>query len=112
MFIASITKKIVFNDDKPSIAVLFESDYTKEIRIAMKPGQEMKAHKTKFPIVVEIFSGAIIFGVNDKKHALVKGDIIALEGNVVHDLVAVEESIIRLSLSKQDDVNRVKNIVE
>ena len=51
MKIASITKDIEFNDNKPAISVLFESDHTKEIRIVMKTGQQMKEHKTKFPIV-------------------------------------------------------------
>lgn len=112
MIKSSITKNLVFNDEKPEISVLFESDYTKEIRIAMKPMQQMKEHKTKFPIVVEIFSGSINFGVNGEKHKLVKGDVIALEGSVPHDLVAIEESIIRLTLSVNDDSNRVKNVVK
>lgn len=112
MIKSSITKNLVFNDEKPEISVLFESDYTKEIRIAMKPMQQMKEHKTKFPIVVEIFRGSINFGVNGEKHKLVKGDVIALEGSVPHDLVAIEESIIRLTLSVNDDSNRVKNVVK
>ena len=72
--------------------------------------QEMKEHKTRFPIVVQIAQGEIDFGVNGEKHRLVAGDLVALEGNVPHDLLALEPSVVRLSLSKMDSVERVRNV--
>ena len=41
-----------------------------------------------------------------------KGDLIALDGNVTHDLKANENSIIRLTLTKYDNVKRVEKVVE
>ncbi|MGM0392360.1 MAG: cupin, partial [Bacteroidota bacterium] len=83
---------------------------SKEIRIAMKKNQVMKEHKTPFPIVVEIFEGKVDFGVNGVIHNLEKGDLVALEGNVPHDLLAMEDSIVRLSLSIADTVGRVEGV--
>ena len=40
------------------------------------------------------------------------GDIIALEGDIPHDLTAKEHSIIRLTLSKHDKVERLKSVIE
>ncbi len=109
---ASILKNVEYNNRKPIITVLFETEFTKEIRIAMQKNTVMKEHKTSFPIVVEIVEGNINFGVQQQTKNLIKGDLIALESNVPHDLTANENSIIRLTLTKYDDVNRVKNTVE
>ena len=109
---ASIVKNLEFNDKRPSITVLMETENTKEIRIALAMGQTMKEHKTPFPIVVQIFEGEIFFGVEGEKLHLKKGDLISLKGNVLHDLVGIENSIIRLSLSKGDSAERVFSLVE
>ncbi len=107
---ASLTKHIEYHENKPAIHVLMETETGKEIRIVFKKGQVMKKHKTPFPIVVEIFEGQIDFGVNDDIHTLTKGDLVALEGGVPHDLSAVKDSIVRLSLNKADSAQRVEDV--
>jgi len=109
---ASITENLVYNTDKPAISVLLDSDHSKEIRIIMRKGQIMKEHKAPAPIVISIFEGTIEFGVNGEKLQLKKGDLIALEANVPHDLLCTADCIVRLSLSKTDSVNRVERVVE
>lgn len=109
---ASILENLVFGENKPTITVLFESDFTKEIRIAFLENQVMKEHKTAFPIVVEIFDGEVEFGVSGDNYLLKKGEIIALDANVPHDLKALKQSIVRLTLAKRDKVNRVKDVVD
>lgn len=61
---------------------------------------------------MEIVKGNIQFGVNNEVLDLVEGSIIALEGHVFHDLKANEDSIVRLTLSTNDDSNRVKKVVD
>ncbi|WP_019038314.1 cupin domain-containing protein [Psychroflexus tropicus] len=110
MKIASLNEALDYNDNKPAIQVLLETKSSKEIRIVFQKGQIMKEHKTPFPIVVEVFKGSIVFGVHGGKHELKQGSIIALDGGIPHELKATENSIVRLSLSKNDKVSRVKNI--
>ena len=110
MKIASLTEDLVYNEKKPSISVLLETETSKEIRIVFKKGQLMREHKTPFPIVVEIYKGAIDFGVNGTRQQLSAGSLIALEGGIPHDLTALKNSVVRLSLSKNDSVNRVENV--
>ncbi len=108
---ANIYQNLEYNANNPVINVLFETDFTKEIRIVMQKGTAMKKHKTKFPIVVQLLEGKIDFGVNDEVKNLQKGDLIALDGNVPHDLKATEDSVIRLTLTKYDETERVRKVV-
>jgi quercetin dioxygenase-like cupin family protein len=109
---ASILKDLEYNEAKPMIKVLFETSFTKEIRIAMKAGTEMKKHQTSFPIVVELVEGNLDFGVNDSVLDLKRGDLIALEGGVPHDLKAKTDSLVRLTLTKYDQTNRVEKVIK
>lgn len=109
---ASLRKDLNYNEDKVAIDVMMETETAKEIRILFRKGQTMKEHKAGFPITVEIHQGTIEFGVNGEKLNLEAGDLISLEANVPHDLLAQEDSIVRLTLSKLDKVERVEKVVE
>ncbi|RTZ99845.1 MAG: cupin [Deltaproteobacteria bacterium] len=109
---ANLLKEIVYNDQKPAITVLFETATTKEIRIVFKKDQHMKKHQTAFPITVEMVDGELDFGVEDTVHSLVKGDILSLDGDVPHDLAAKSDAIVRLTLSKSDSIQRVKDVID
>lgn len=111
MITASLTKNVEYNESRPAIQVLMETETGKELRIAFKEGQVMKKHHTPFPIVVEIFEGSIEFGVNGEVHTVNKGDLLALEASVPHDLKALKDSIVRLSLNKGDTAKRVEDVV-
>ncbi|MCL7763919.1 cupin [Polaribacter sp. Z014] len=107
----SITENLIYGEDKPAVTVLIKTVTTKELRILMKKGQQMKEHKAPYPIVIELFEGAIDFGVEGEIQPLKKGDLIALDANVPHDLHCTEDCIIRLTISVLDSEQRVKDVV-
>ena len=109
---ASIYQDLEFNENKPAIKAILETDFTKEIRILMRENQEMKEHQTPFPIVVELLEGEIIFGVEGQNYEVKQGDLLTLSGGVPHNLIAKKESIIRLTLSKLDSSKRVEGVAE
>ena len=109
---ASIYQDLEFNENKPAIKAILETDFTKEIRILMRENQEMKEHQTPFPIVVELLEGEIIFGVEGQNYEVKKGDLLTLSGGVPHNLIAKKDSIIRLTLSKLDSSKRVEGVAE
>jgi len=108
----SFYKDVEFSDKSVVITAILESEFGKEIRIAFQNGQMMKEHKTKFPITVMTLRGCIEFSVGGEIYELCEGDMIALEGNVMHELKATKESIVRLSLHKSDTVQRVENVLK
>lgn len=110
MKIQSFLNNINYKEDKPAITVMLETESSKEIRISFKENQFMKDHKAPFPITVQVLKGIIDFGVNSKIETLNTGDLISLNANVVHNLKAKEDSVVRLTLSKFDTVNRVKQV--
>ncbi len=112
MKIASLTKDLLYHEERPTIKVLLDTEFGKEIRIAFKKDQIMKEHTAPFPIVVGVFEGAMDFGVEGVVQHLKEGDLIALDASVPHDLKATEASIVRLSLNKADSIKRVKEVVK
>ena len=112
MKIESFNENLDFNDDKIVTKVLLESSFSKEIRILLKEGQIMKEHKAPFPILIHLLDGEIDFGAEGSTHLLKRGDIVTLAGNVPHDLTALKDSIVRLTLSKLDKAERVEKVVE
>ncbi|AEL25034.1 cupin domain-containing protein [Cyclobacterium marinum] len=111
MEVTSFNEDLQFGE-KISTKVILESPFSKEIRILLKEGQIMKEHKTKFPIVIQVLEGEIDFGVDGEVHNFKSGGIVALGGNIPHDLTAIKDSVVRLSLSKSDQVERVENVVK
>lgn len=108
----NIYDHIEYGEDKVKVSPMLETAFSKEIRIVFKKEQIMKDHKTPYPITVEIFEGSIDFGVGEKVYTLIKGDIVSLEGNIMHNLKANEDSIVRLTLSKNDSLLRVKSVLK
>ena len=95
-----------------TIAKLFDGLNSKEIRINLEKGAQMKEHKAPGAIMVQVLSGKIDFIVGENSVILDTLDMITLEPNVTHALTALENSIVRLSLSKNDDVSRVFRVLK
>jgi len=108
---ASFNKEVEFDDNRVKTKVLIETTFSKEIRILLKQGQMMKEHKAPYPILVHILDGVIEFGAAGTIHLMKTGDIISIDANIPHNLNAMENSIVRLTLSKLDKFERVKEVV-
>ncbi|TPH39700.1 cupin domain-containing protein [Helicobacter pylori] len=87
--------------EKLHIEALNENSSNKEIRICMPKGTILDKHKAPGAISVQVLEGKIIFEVGDEKIEMSKGALISLEAQVLHRLDALENSVIRLSLSKK-----------
>ena len=110
MKVTSFLENITFNSSRPAVSMLLETDFSKEIRIVFEKGQIMKDHKAPLAIIVQVIKGRIDFGINQELLKLKAGDLISVKPNVIHNLTAIEESVVRLTLSKADTLQRVKNV--
>ncbi|RAZ51969.1 cupin domain-containing protein [Campylobacter hyointestinalis] len=90
---------------------LVESEFSKEIRISMAKNSFMDKHKAPAPIIVQVLKGSIIFKSDNQEVRLDEFDLITLKAGVEHSLLTLEDSIIRLSLSKIDNESRVFKVV-
>ncbi len=111
MTVESFTRGANFDENGIRTKVVVETPFSKEISITMAKGQVMKEHKAPFPILIQIVDGHIELGVEDHFHLMQTGDIISLGANVPHSLLAKENTIVRLTLSKSDSIDRVDKVL-
>lgn len=107
----SFSEAIEFDEARVKTKVIVETSFSKEIRILLKKGQVMKEHQTPYPILIHVLKGQIELGVQDKKFSMNDGDIIALDGGIPHNLSAAEDSVVRLTLSKHDKIERLNEVI-
>ena len=105
MQITSFNNDLTFGE-KATVKIMLETSFSKEIRILLKKGQTMKEHKAPAPIVVQILKGEINFGVHGSIQNMKKGGILSLGGNILHELYAKKDSVVRLTLSKLEHTER------
>ncbi|MCR6590869.1 Uncharacterised protein [Campylobacter insulaenigrae] len=95
-----------------SVSKKIENAYTKEICISMSKGSFMKDHKAPFDITIQVLKGSIDFGVLNQQILLKTLDSISLKADEVHNLLALDDSIVRLTLYKQDSFKRVESVLK
>ena len=102
-------------EEKEGVDITLMSDKNgrKEILINMAKGALMKDHKAPGAIMVHVLKGEIDFGIEAFGVVKLKElDSIELDPLVVHNLTALEHSLIRLSLSVHDDFKRVEGVLD
>jgi len=112
MKIQTFNTDVVFDQERVQTKVIIETSFSKEIRILLAKGQFMKEHKAPFPIVIHVLQGSINLGSEGEIQEMNAGDLITLDANIPHDLKANQDSIIRLTLSKLDKIERVENVIK
>ena len=68
---------------------------------AVKKSAAICGHEVDGPITLQVISGAVKFGVADKPVTLNAGDVIALDKAIPHDIQAIEDSELMLTIVKE-----------
>jgi quercetin dioxygenase-like cupin family protein len=75
---------------------LVKDDALNILLMLLKKGAHLAEHRTKGPIAVHVLSGAVLFKAGNDSAKLSSGSIAALDRDVVHELEALEESLVLL----------------
>ena len=75
---------------------LVKDDALNILLMTLKKGALLEEHRTKGPIAVHVLSGAVRFSAGDKSVTLSPGEISALDRDIVHELEALDESVVLL----------------
>jgi quercetin dioxygenase-like cupin family protein len=67
--------------------------------IALKSGHRIQRHQTDMRLVLTAFAGHVQLTVGDETVDLPSGRVLVLEPAIPHDVAAVEDSVLLLSLS-------------
>lgn len=104
--------KANFSPKEVKINVLIDDERGKEIQILLAKDSIMREHKAPFDIHVQVLSGKIWFEVQNQRIELNTLDMISLKADISHSLGGLEDSIVRLSLSKSDNIQRINTILK
>ncbi|MDD5406703.1 MAG: cupin domain-containing protein [Sulfurovaceae bacterium] len=98
-------------DTTPKITKMLETPNSKEIRICMAKDNIMQEHIAPGAITIMVLQGEVTISSLGKSIVLHDGEMIYFDAKIPHSLEAIEQSILRLVLSKNDTVQRVQNLV-
>ena len=68
---------------------------------AIKKGATLCGHEVHGPNTVQVLSGAIQFGVSGEPRTLAAGAVIALDKGIPHDIQALQDSELLLTIVKE-----------
>ncbi len=92
------SEKLWSEKDRNSV-ILFKSETMRVVLIGLHENAELKPHKANGVISVQVLQGKIEFAAAQQTTHLEKGQMIALEENVIHSVKALTESFFLLTLA-------------
>jgi len=98
----SIFTNLEFNEEKPIVTTLLETNCTKDLRVAMLRGNRIAENRWETPVLMEIVEGDVSVGVKGEILPLTKGDLVYINAMEPYDILAYKNSIIRLTITKCD----------
>jgi len=73
---------------------LFKSRDLEVMRVVLAPGKSLPAHKLPGDLTLHCLEGRLEIGVQGQRTELLPGELVYLPGGVVHEVTAVEPSLL------------------
>lgn len=89
----NITENFQFNEDRPAVLTVRESERQQIIAIGLKNGQVLKKHVSNIPAFIVVLRGAILFEMEGTTTQLNEMDTFEIPVSVPHEVTGKMESI-------------------
>ncbi|RYD75275.1 MAG: hypothetical protein EOP53_16760 [Sphingobacteriales bacterium] len=99
-FIEKIKSESTWKDSDRNSMTIHKSEQLVVVLIGLHEGAEMKPHKAGGILSLQVLHGKIDFIAEDKKTTMKKGNMLVLHENIFHNVIALEESFLLLSIAK------------
>jgi quercetin dioxygenase-like cupin family protein len=99
-FIAELKQETTWADSDHNSITVFKSDTSTIVLIGMRENAALKEHTAIGNISVQVLSGEINFFAEQQALSLGTGQMIILEANIPHSIIALKESFFLLTLTK------------
>ncbi len=98
-FIKQIKAEKTWTDNHHSSMTVFKSETMRIVLIGLHKDAQLKPHKANGVISVQVLEGKVNFITEQHTALIEKGQMIALQANITHGVVALKESFFLLTLA-------------
>jgi quercetin dioxygenase-like cupin family protein len=77
---------------------LFKGPHLEVMRMVLPAGKKIAPHHVSGPITIHCLEGEVDVGVENERRILRSGDLLYLAGNVKHDLLAITNTSVLVSV--------------
>ncbi|PIF70417.1 cupin domain-containing protein [Flavobacterium sp. 2] len=102
--IVQIKNESNWMDKDHNSVTVFKSETMRIVLLGLKKNAELKTHKAGGVISVQVLQGKINFVTEQKSILIEKGQMIALHENILHSVLALEETFFLLTLASNKQI--------
>lgn len=97
-FIAQLKQETTWADSDRNSITVFKSDNMTIVLMGMHANSELKTHMAKGHINVQVLEGEIQFTAQQQTVSMEKGQMVSLQENIPHGVLAIKESFFLLTM--------------
>lgn len=95
-----ILASLQFNEERPSVLALSNSDRQQTIAIALVQGQILKKHISATPAMIIVLKGRILFETEEESTVVEEMNTFQIPPSVPHEVTGLEKTIFLLIKDK------------
>lgn len=101
-WIKEIKAEETWNDSDRNSITLYKTSVLRIVLIALHKATELPLHKAEGVLSLQVLEGSIEFTTSQQSETLHQGQLLTLHSGITHGVVALEESVILLSLATSE----------